>query len=331
MCNLPHEPLLNICYYEVLHPGSGGYMSAGISSIPLGSRGSALAMRQTEIVAELLRQKFPSASLHVKAVQTAGDRNQYQPISTLGEKGVFVRSIEQALLAREIDIAVHSLKDVPSDVETPGLTLAAFSPRADARDVLVSRSGTDLKELPAGSRVGTSSLRRRVQLQAVRPDLVACEIRGNVDTRLRKLNDGRYEAIILAAAGIHRLGMADRITQFLPVELFVPDAGQGIIVLQTRQDDAAEAVARAVDDPLSRAAAIAERATVRALGADCRSPVGAFAQVKGSRLVMHAMAARADGSNLVRLQDEGPLAAAQEIGHRLGLRLQSAQGFAKQW
>jgi hydroxymethylbilane synthase len=325
MCNLPHEPLLNICYYEVLHPESGGYMSTGISSITLGSRGSALAMRQTEIVAELLRQKLPGASLHVKAVQTAGDRNQHQPISTLGDKGVFVRSIEEALLAHEIDIAVHSLKDVPSDVETPGLTLAAFSPRADARDVLVSRSGTDLRALSAASLVGTSSLRRRVQLQAVRPDLVACEIRGNVDTRLHKLDDGRYEAIILAAAGIQRLGMADRITQFLPVELFVPDAGQGIIVLQTRQDDAAEAMARAVDDPLSHAAAIAERATVRSLGADCRSPVGAFAQVKGPRIVLHAMAAREDGSNLVRLQDEGPITAAEEIGRRLGLRLHSAR------
>lgn len=304
-------------------------MSAGISSITLGSRGSALAMRQSEIVAELLGQKFPGVTLHVKAVQTAGDRNPHQPISELGDKGVFVRSIEQALRAHEVDIAIHSLKDVPSDVETPGLTLAAFSPRADARDVLVSRSGLDLEALPPGSRVGTSSLRRRVQLQSVRPDLVPCEIRGNVDTRLRKLDDGRYESIILAAAGIQRLGMADRITQFLSVELFVPDAGQGIVVLQTRRDDTAEALARAVDDPLSRAAAIAERATVRALGADCRSPVGAFAQVKGSRLVMHAMAASEDGSNLVRLQDGGSLAAAEEIGHRLGLRLRSAQGFAK--
>jgi len=299
-------------------------MSAGISAITLGSRGSALAMRQTELVAELLRQKLRGVALHIKAVQTAGDRNQHQPISALGDKGVFVRSIEQALLAHEVDIAVHSLKDVPSDVETPGLTLAAFSPRADARDVLVSRSETDLEALPAGSRVGTSSLRRRVQLQAVRPDLEICEIRGNVDTRLRKLDDGRYEAIILAAAGMQRLGIADRITQFLPVELFVPDAGQGIIVLQTRQDDEAEVLAHAIDDPLSRAAALAERATVRALGADCHSPVGAFAEVKGSRLFVRAMAAREDGSQLVRLQDEGPLTAAEEIGRRLGLCLQSA-------
>jgi hydroxymethylbilane synthase len=299
-------------------------MSARISSLTLGSRGSALAMRQTELVAELLRQKFPGVSLHIKAVQTAGDRNQHQPISALGDKGVFVRSIEQALLAHEVDIAIHSLKDVPSDVETPGLTLAAFSPRADARDVLVSRSGTDLEALPVGARVGTSSLRRRVQLQAVRPDLAACEIRGNVDTRLSKLDDGRYEAIILAAAGMQRLGLADRITQCLPVELFVPDAGQGIIALQTRQGDNAEAFARAIDDPLSRAAAVAERAVVRALGADCHSPVGAFAEVKGPSLVIHAMAAREDGSNLVRLQDEGPITVAEEIGHRLGLRLRSA-------
>jgi hydroxymethylbilane synthase len=299
-------------------------MSGGLSSVTLGSRGSALAMRQSELVADLLRQKFPDMALCVKAVLTTGDRDQHHPLSTLGDKGVFVRSIEQALLAHEIDIAIHSLKDVPSDVETPGLTLAAFSPRADARDVLVARSGSDLEALSAGSRVGTSSLRRRVQLQAVRPDLVAGEIRGNVDTRLRKLNEGQYEAIILAAAGIHRLGMADRITQILPVELFVPDAGQGIIVLQTRQGDDAETLARAIEDPVSRTAAIAERATVRALGADCHSPVGAFAEVRGARLVIRAMAAREDGSSLIRLEDEGPASAAEEIGHRLGLRLRSA-------
>jgi hydroxymethylbilane synthase len=299
-------------------------MSAEFTSLTLGSRGSALAMRQSELVAELLRQKFPGLSLQVKALQTAADLNQHRPISRLGDKGVFVRSIEVALLEHRVDIAVHSLKDVPSEVETPGLTLAAFSPRADARDVLISRSRSDLQTLPSGARVGTSSLRRRVQLQAVRPDLVACEIRGNVDTRLRKLDDGQYDAIVLAAAGVHRLGLADRVAYYLPVEMFVPDAGQGIIALQTRQGDDAEAFARAVDDPISRAAAVAERAVVRSLGADCHSPVGAFAEVDGSRLVVRAMAALEDGSKLLRLQDEGPITGAEEIGRRLGLRLQTA-------
>lgn len=290
-------------------------------SITVGTRGGALALCQADLIVALLRARFPDRRVLVLRVQTAGDRAPDRPITEIGDKGVFVRAIEQTVLAGEVDIAVHSLKDVPSDVATPGLVLAGFSAREDPRDALLSATGDPLDRLPAGSRVGTSSLRRRVQLQAVRPDLAAAEIRGNVDTRLRRLEDGQYQALILAAAGLRRLGLADAITQYLPVDLFVPDAGQGIIALQTRPDTEAEVMAQAVSDPRSSAAARAERATVRALQADCHSPVGAYARIDGEHLRLRAMAATEDGNRLVRAEQNGGVGEAEELGRAVGEKL----------
>ncbi|MBV9282375.1 MAG: hydroxymethylbilane synthase [Chloroflexi bacterium] len=296
-------------------------MAAPRAAITLGTRGSPLALRQSEIVRDLLIARFPTLAVRVQTVQTMGDRIQDRPIWQIGDKGVFVRAIERALLAGEIDIAVHSLKDVPSDVETPGLALSGFSPREDARDVLVSGGKDTLAALPAGSRVGTSSLRRRVQVLAIRPDLSVQDIRGNVDTRLRKLDEGQYEAILLAAAGLLRLGRGERIAERLPADTFVPDAGQGIIALQTRLEGEGREIALAVDDPDSHAAADAERAVVRALGADCHSPVGAYAEVQNGRMLLRAVAAREDGSNLVRIEEEGEVGAGVEVGRDVGVRL----------
>jgi hydroxymethylbilane synthase len=292
-----------------------------VNRLVLGSRGSALALRQTEIVAEALRARQPDIEIRVRTVETEGDRVQDRPISQLGDKGVFVRAVEAALLAGTIDLAVHSLKDVPADISVPGLHLAAFIAREDPRDCLISREGLELAALPPDSRIGTSSLRRRMQLQALRPDLMAVPIRGNVDTRLRKLRGGEYDAIILAAAGLHRLGLADVVTEYLPVDRFTPDAGQGIIAVQARDRDSAGAPAAAIDEPASRAAATAERAVVRALNADCRSPVGAYAQIEGERMLLRGMAADEDGGRLRQSSVEGPLAAAEALGAELGRRL----------
>jgi hydroxymethylbilane synthase len=297
-----------------------GTLSSGGQTV-LGSRGSALALRQTEIVAAALRARYPDIEIAVRTVETEGDRVQDRPISQLGDKGVFVRAVEAALLAGMIDLAIHSLKDVPADVSVPGLRLAAFTVREDPRDCLIAREEQSLAGLPPGSRVGTSSLRRRAQLQALRSDLVAVPIRGNVDTRLRKLREGEYDAIILAAAGLCRLGLEGAVTEYLPVEQFTPDAGQGIIAVQAREDDPAGVLAAAIDDPASRAAAVAERAVVRALHADCRSPVGAYAEIEGERMLLRGMAADEDGERLRRASVEGSVGEAEALGAELGRRL----------
>lgn len=262
--------------------------------VRVGTRGSALALRQTDIMIGRLRAVAPGHDFEIVTLETRADRDLTRSIAAFGDKGVFVRRFEAALRSGEIDLAVHSLKDVPGDEEPEDLGLVAFSPRADPRDVLVSR-GSDLAGLPAGAVVGTSSPRRRVQLLTVRPDVVPREIRGNVDTRIRKVESGEYDAAILAAAGLERLGLLGRIAEFLPPRRFVPDAGQGIIALQARLGDTIGDTARSASDPASAIAAQAERAVVRALGAGCRSPVGAYAILDGDAVQLLGMAASEDG------------------------------------
>lgn len=298
-------------------------VTTSMRRLTVATRGSALALQQTRLIIELLHRRFPDLECVIETVHTEGDRIQDVPISALGDKGIFVRPIERRLLAGDIDFAVHSLKDLPSDVETPGLELAAFSPRADPRDVLVSRHGHALRDLPPQARVGTGSLRRRAQLRAVRSDLVADDIRGNVDTRLRKLDGGQYDAIILAAAGLVRVGFGHRITEFLPLDTFVPDAGQGIMAVQVRSGDPSAEFVRAIDDPAARTAAIAERAVLRTLGADCNSPVGAYASLNGERIFVRGMAATRDGQRLYRDEESGPIQQSEMIGTALGERLLS--------
>lgn len=290
-------------------------------ALRLGTRGSALARRQTELVRDALLAAVPGLRVDVSVIETRGDRIQNRPVSAIGDKGVFVRAIEEQLLDGLIDLAVHSLKDVPSDNEVPGLTLVAFSAREDPRDVLVSSSGQTLAELPAGSRIGTSSPRRRALLRAARPELEPLNIRGNVDTRLAKLRAGQYDAIILAAAGLLRLGLEGEITEYLPLDWWLPDAGQGIMAVQGRLGDSASEVALAMDDPVSRLTAAAERSVVRALGADCYSPVGVLARVSGDRIRVDAMAADDDMRNVRRDWYEGSAESAASVGDQLGRRL----------
>ncbi len=247
-------------------------------SFVIGTRGSRLALRQTDIVLNALRSACTAARLDVRAIRTAGDRSRAS-LSEIGGRGVFVVELERALLSGEIDIAVHSLKDLPS-LETPGLTIAAVTLREDPRDALVSRDGRLLSDLPPRAVVGTGSPRRAAQLLALRPDLRVADIRGNVDTRIRKVQDGDYDAVVLAAAGLARLGCLDRAAEILPPEVMLPAAGQGALAVQARTDDgeAAELV-RAVDHPDTRAAVTAERAFERRLGGGCQAAIAALAVI----------------------------------------------------
>jgi hydroxymethylbilane synthase len=293
--------------------------------IIVGTRGSRLARRQTNVVIGLLREAFPGVEIILKVVQTEADRLADKPVWQLGDKGVFVRAIERSLLAEEVDMAVHSLKDVPVDRETQSLSLAAFPEREDARDVLVTHENLILENLPEGYRIGTSSPRRRVQLRELRPDVLATEIRGNVDTRLQKLDNGQYDALLLAAAGLRRLGLDQRVSEYLNPSSFVPDAGQGILGVQIREGDARmEMIAAALDNCESRIAATAERAVVRALGADCHSPVGAFATCTVTTVSVTAIAASGPEGRIHRDQIEAPLTKATEAGTILGERLLEA-------
>ena len=243
--------------------------------IRIGSRGSALARWQAEHVQGRLAGLGHQATIHL--ITTTGERVQDRRLEAVGGKGAFLKEIEEAMLAGEIDLAVHSLKDVPTALP-PGLRLCAVLERADPRDALLSRAGLELNKLPAGSRVGTTSLRRRAQVAALRPDLVLQDLRGNVDTRIRKLRQGSCDAIVLAAAGLDRLGRRGEATEVLEPELFVPAPGQGAIALECRQDDdAVAAVVAPLDHPPTARAVAAERALLAGLRGGCNVPLGAYA------------------------------------------------------
>jgi hydroxymethylbilane synthase len=286
----------------------------------LGTRGSALARRQTELVSEALVAAHPGIEIVTVEVRTEGDRRQDVPLEELGGQGVFVKEIEQRLLAGEIDIAVHSLKDMPSELP-PGLTLGALLPRGDVRDALVGRDGMDLGSLPAGARIGSDSRRRAVQLTALRPDVEVTSIRGNVDTRLRKVDSGEYEAVALALAGLERLGLGDRVTQVFSEREVLPAAGQGAIAIECRADDTHTlALLAAIDDTATRATTDAERAFLRAMGAGCRLPIAAYATVDDHTLRLEAMIAD-DAGKMYHGAASGPAANAEHIGQSLAQRL----------
>lgn len=265
--------------------------------IQIGSRGSPLALWQAEHVKSRLAALGHDAVIRV--ITTTGDRLLNARLETVGGKGAFLKEIEEALQAGEVDLAVHSLKDVP--VATPdGLVLCAILERADPRDALLS-AGARLDELPPGTRVGTTSLRRQSQIRALRPDLSLVDLRGNVDSRIRKLHQGQYGAILLALAGLTRLGRQDEVTQILDPDVFLPAPGQGAIALECRADDLAVKAAAAVFDHAPTAAAVtAERAFLAALGGGCNVPLGAYARPDAEGLRLSAFVARVDGSASVR-------------------------------
>lgn len=291
-------------------------------SFVVGTRGSKLALRQTEIASQALTAANAGVALEARTIQTEGDRSTAS-LSAIGGRGVFVIEIEQALLRGEIDIAVHSLKDLPSE-ETPGLTIAAMLPREDPRDALVAKDGRRLHDLGTGAIVGTGSPRRACQVLALRPGLQVRDIRGNVDTRLRKVQDGEYDAVVLAAAGLTRLGWLDRASQIFAPGDVLPAVGQGVLAVQVRSDDPeALAVAAAADDPASRAAASAERAFERRLGGGCSAAIAAYATVgRGPNagrapLVLRGLVGESAGGRLLKGEMSGVASEADMLGVRM--------------
>jgi hydroxymethylbilane synthase len=292
-----------------------------VSSGPvvIGTRGSRLALRQTEITLAGLQAAHPETLFQVREIHTSGDRSD-RSLSEIGGRGVFVIELESALLERHIDVAVHSLKDLPSD-ETEGLTLAALLPRDDPRDALISRSGSTLGSLPPDASVGTGSPRRAAQLRAMRSDLRIEDIRGNIDTRLRKVEEGQYDAVVLAAAGLARLGWLDRASEIVDIDKMLPAVGQGAIAVQVRTDDErVTGLVRTADDAATRAAVTAERAFERRLGAGCQSPIAAYALIDSMALRLRALVGNEDGS-IIRGDMEGHLTDAGNLGIELAERL----------
>ena len=284
--------------------------------LTIGSRGSKLALWQARWVAGRLEEL--GYRTRIEIIKTTGDKITDVALSKVGGKGLFTKEIEEALLARSIDLAVHSMKDVPTELPA-GLTLGAVSAREDPRDALAGRK---LAELDAGAKVGTSSLRRAAQLRLLRPDLAVENIRGNVDTRLRKLDDGRYDAVILACAGLKRLGLEARIAEPLPVDVMIPAVGQGALGIEIRDEEgpAAEACRR-LDDVPTRTAVLAERAFLAALGGGCQVPVGAHARVADGTVTLEAIVISPSGGKPVRGRTSGPAGDAGRLGRRLGEEL----------
>ena len=291
-------------------------------SFVVGTRGSKLALRQTEIASQALTAANPSLILEPRTIQVSGERSTAS-LTEIGGRGVFVIEIESALLAREIDIAVHSLKDLPSE-ETAGLTIAAVLPREDPRDALFSRSGAHLADLPAGATVATGSPRRAAQVLAARPDVTVSDIRGNVDTRIRKVEEGEYDAAVLAAAGLKRLGWLERAAQVFEPEEMLPAVGQGALAIQVRSDDAeALALVAALDDASTRAAVTAERAFLRRLGGGCHAAIGGYATIgfapsdDRAPLHMRGLVGEAMGGRLLKGEMSGVASEADMLGVRL--------------
>lgn len=269
-------------------------------TITVGSRGSDLALWQTRWVIARLQQARPDVEFRIQRITTRGDVVRDRALSQVGGKGLFVKEIEAALLAGEIDLAVHSLKDMPTELPED-LAIGAVTAREDPRDVLVSRLGLKLAELPPGARVGTGSLRRAAQLRASRPDLQIVDLRGNVDTRLRKAATEEYDAVVLAAAGLIRLGYSDRITEYLSPGVMLPAGGQGALCVEVRAgDEATRTLVSMVHDPLTDAAVTAERAFLARIGGGCQVPIAAYGIVNDDELWLRGLVASIDGSRLLR-------------------------------
>jgi len=287
------------------------------AAVLLGTRASALARAQTDVVIGMLTGAWPELACETRVIATAGDRSQAsgRPLPEIGGKGLFTAELERALREGEIDVAVHSLKDLPTE-DAEGVVVGAVTRREDVRDCLVAREGGSLAELTVGAVVGTSSLRRAAQLRALRPDLDVRSIRGNVDTRIRKVADGEFDAALLAAAGVRRLGLEHEVTEWLPAETMLPAPGQGALAIQCRADDhALRALLATLDDPPARAETTAERAFLRALGAGCAAPVAALAEVATTpRVRLQGLVASVDGRQMVRVDGEGQ---PQDLGMKL--------------
>jgi hydroxymethylbilane synthase len=287
------------------------------SSIRIATRQSRLALWQAEYVAAELRKAHPGLDVLLVPMTTQGDRITDRPLAAVGGKGLFIKELEVALAENRADIAVHSMKDVPTDLPD-GMMLAAMLPREDPRDAFVSRTFARLDALPQGARVGTSSLRRQCQLKAVRPDLQILLLRGNVETRLRKLDEGQYDAIILASAGLIRLGLANRITHAIDFERSLPAVGQAIVGIECRSEDLqTRELVSALNDPAAWTCCDAERAFALRLEGSCQSSIAGYAEIIGDELSLRGVVGSADGGEMYRGSVKGP----KQEGRTLGIRL----------
>jgi len=288
-----------------------------MSPLRIGSRGSQLALWQANHIAALLRERGHEVEREI--IKTTGDKITNVALAKVGIKGMFTKEIEEALAEGRVDLAVHSLKDLPTEVSA-GFEIAAITKREDPRDVFCSRKFASIDDLPHRARVGTSSLRRQAQLKALRPDLEICPLRGNVDTRLRKLESGEYDAIILAAAGLNRLGKIEVVKQVIPVDMMCPAAGQGALAIEIRAGDVATRQHLSfLDDSAARATTNCERALLSKLGGGCQVPIGALAQARNGHLHLDAIVAYPDGSKVLRESRDGedPVQLGNEVGNTL--------------
>ena len=296
-------------------------------TITIGTRASRLALWQAEYIAAEIEKQYPTVRVELRKMTTKGDRILDAPLAKIGGKGLFTKELEQAMLTGEIDLAVHSLKDMPTEVPD-GLVIGAVTERLDAGDAFVSVRYRSMEELPQGAKVGTSSLRRRAQLLAVRPDLKIHDLRGNVNTRLAKLDAGEFDAIVLAAAGLKRLGFGDRIRTTLPRSMILPAVGQGALAIECRADDMR--ILELIDflrDPQMTAAATAERAFLRRVEGGCQIPVGVYAEVGASNVLhVEAMIASVDGMRVCRSRSRGTPETAEKIGITLAEELLDVGG-----
>jgi hydroxymethylbilane synthase len=288
-----------------------------MARLRIGSRGSQLALWQANHIAALLRGR--GHEVEIEIIKTTGDKITDVPLAKVGTKGMFTKEIEEALAAGRVDLAVHSLKDLPTELP-PGFEIVAVPRRDDPRDVLCSRKYASIEKLPRSARVGTSSLRRQAQLKVLRPDLEIQPLRGNVDTRLAKLEAGEYDAIILAAAGLNRLGKTELIKQYISPDVMCPAAGQGALAIEVRAGDAvALQLLTFLDDSEARASTTCERALLGRLGGGCQVPIGALAEMRGGRLHLQAVVASPDGSQVLRESADGddPVQLGESVGDAL--------------
>ncbi len=292
-------------------------------NIKIGTRGSQLALWQANKVASLIEERYPGTTVELIKIKTTGDKILDSPLAKIGDKGLFVKEIETALLKGEVDMAVHSAKDMPTEIPA-GLTLAAYLKRDDPSDALISADGRTLDKLREGAVIGTSSLRRRAQLLAYRPDLEFIDLRGNVETRLRKLKEENLDAILLSGAGLTRLGMGDKITERIPTSIVVPAVGQGLIVIETREDDGKilDFVAF-MNDRDTAVCVMAERAFSDSIGGGCQVPMGALAVLEGETIRLKAVVASLDGDTLLRTEIDGPVVDGEALGRELARQMKA--------
>jgi len=285
-----------------------------------------LALWQSAWVKGQLQSRLPGLTIDLRIIKTKGDKILDSPLSTIGDQGLFTREIERALLAGEIDLAIHSLKDLPTGIPN-GLAIGAIPARSDVRDVFISKRYGSLEELPTGAIIATGSLRRKAQLLHYRPDLRIVDVRGNLETRLKKLDGSNWDGMILARAGIERLGLSERIRQVIPTEIILPAVGQGALAVEIREDDSdLQRIVRAVHDDDTAACALAERSFLKFLEGGCQVPIAAYARIESDRLELEGMIATLNGKRLLRDRLGAEKSKAEEVGIRLGRRLYESGG-----